>query len=444
MRTSIATLCRSVRRLDITPSDLVEKLLERVAEFDEELHAYVTLSPKVREDARRQTLELRKRKTCGPLHGIPVSVKDLIDTAGIRTTYGSKFHKTHIPRRDAAVVTSLRANGALILGKTNCDEFGLGIATPSTRNPWDNKKIAGGSSGGSAAALGSDLAIFALGTDTGGSIRIPSSFCGTTGFKPTYGKLSMDGIFPASSTLDHVGPMCRFASDLPLLLECMGYALPRQRRHKLRVRIALVKQFAEQAPVRIQRAIGRCLDRIVSEGIADVTEIRLPNAEELFEASETIDLAEVALVHKKFFSSRSNLYRRSSRQLIEGGLKVTAADYLAAQAVRHQTAKSLAPLARKYQVFATPAVLGQVPTARKDTLSAREYYPFIAPLEIFNALGWPSLVFPVGFSDEMPIGIQFVGFNENDALIIRLASEYQDTTEWHTMTPDRYGEFDIG
>jgi Asp-tRNA(Asn)/Glu-tRNA(Gln) amidotransferase A subunit family amidase len=416
--------------------------MERIEQFDGELHAYLTINHKIGEEARRLTLELKKGKTRSLLHGIPVSVKDLIDTTGIRTTYGSRFYGRNIPRRDAAVVKSLKANGALILGKTNCDEFGLGIESPPTRNPWDKTRMAGGSSGGSAAALGADLAIASLGTDTGGSIRIPSSFCGVTGLKPTYGKLSMAGIFPASKTLDHVGPMCRFASDLPLLLKAMGYAPLRPRRQTSPVVLALVKEFADQAPVRIRRAIDRCLDKIVSENIAQVTEIKLSILDALFQASETIDFAEVAWVHKRLFSSRPSLYRPSSRQLIEEGLKVTRTDYLAAQAVRRKIAKSLVTLAKEYHVLVTPAVLSQVPTAR-STISAKEYYSLIAPSEVFNALGWPSLVAPVGFSNKMPIGVQFVGSPEKDELVVRLASEYQETTEWHTLTPARYHEIDI-
>src|SRR5208337_3864838 len=222
MRTSLARVCRLIHHLDISPADLVEKILERIYEFDEDLHTYITLNSNIRNEAQKLTSELKTGKTRGPLHGIPVSVKDLIDTGGIRTTYGSWLYANYVPRQDSAVVSSVKAKGALIIGKTNCDEFGLGIVTPSTRNPWDKTRIAGGSSGGSAAALAADLAIFALGTDTGGSIRIPASFCGVTGLKPTYGLISKRGVMPLGWTMDHMGPIAKTVRDCAVAFHAMG------------------------------------------------------------------------------------------------------------------------------------------------------------------------------------------------------------------------------
>jgi Asp-tRNA(Asn)/Glu-tRNA(Gln) amidotransferase A subunit family amidase len=429
--------------LDISPADLVGRILERIYEFDEELHTYITLNSNVRIQAQRLTSELKKGKSRGPLHGIPVSVKDLIDTRGIRTTYGSWLYANYVPRRDSAVVKSVKAHGALIIGKTNCDEFGLGIVTPSTRNPWDRTKIAGGSSGGSAAALAADLAVFALGTDTGGSIRIPASFCGVTGLKPTYGKIATAGVFPASWTMDHVGPMCRFASDLPLLLESMGYRITKSSiaSHS---NVALLMDFFHRAPPRTRHAITRCLDKLVSENIIQLTEISVPNIDELFAASETIDAAEVAFVHANPFSCSRAIYAQSSRQLIETGMKVTPSDYVAAQATRCRITRDLSNLTKKHPILITPSVLAQVPTIRRAVaLSASEYYSFIASLEVFNSVGWPSLVIPVGFSDGLPIGIQFIGQTGRDNLVISLASEYQKISEWHMMAPSLFGELEV-
>ena len=422
---------------------MVEKILERIYEFDEDLHTYITLNSNIRNEAQKLTSELKAGKTRGPLHGIPVSVKDLIDTGGIRTTYGSWLYANYVPRRDSAVVSSVKAKGALIIGKTNCDEFGLGIVTPSTGNPWDKTRIAGGSSGGSAAALAADLAIFALGTDTGGSIRIPASFCGVTGLKPTYGKIATSGVFPASWTMDHVGPMCRFASDLPLLLDSMGYTVSKSNLAS-RLNVALLMDFFDRAPPRTRHAIAKCLDKLVSENIIQLTEINVPNIDELFAASETIDAAEVAFVHANPFSCNRTIYERSSRQLIETGLKVTPPDYSAAQATRRRITRDFSNMTKKHHVLISPAVLAEVPTIRKSgALSTREYYSFIAALEVFNAVGWPSLVIPVGFSDGLPIGIQFIGPAARDDLVISLASEYQKISEWHMMAPSPFGEIDV-
>jgi aspartyl-tRNA(Asn)/glutamyl-tRNA(Gln) amidotransferase subunit A len=195
MRTSIAALCRLIHRLDVTPSDLVAKILERIEEFDEELHTYLTLNSRIGEEARRLTLELKNTKTRGPLHGIPISVKDLIDTAGIRTTYGSRFYRRNVQQRDSAVVRSLKASGALIIGKTNCDEFGLGMVTLSTRNSWDNTRIAGGSSGGSAAALGADLAVFALGRIPGAPSKFPRVFAASHALSLRMGSSAWQAFF---------------------------------------------------------------------------------------------------------------------------------------------------------------------------------------------------------------------------------------------------------
>ena len=208
----------------ISGSRLHEMLNESVNLLDDRVNSFaVTTGPE------------RTKTGRSPLHNLPVSVKDIIDTKGIGTEYGSTIFAGHVPERDAAVVWSIRKNGGQIQGKTQTHEFAMGIVTPQSRNPWDVERTTGGSSGGSAAAVSAGFSLVSIGTDTAGSIRIPAAFCGVSGLKPSSGKISVKGIYPEAWSLDTVGPICRYASDIPFILRSMGYVQSGTKRSPIKI-----------------------------------------------------------------------------------------------------------------------------------------------------------------------------------------------------------------
>lgn len=212
----------------IAPTELVAETLERIDTLDGDLKAFVTvMRDQAYGDAERLERELRTGLYRGPLHGIPIGVKDIISVKGVRTTAGSKVLADNVSQEDAMVVEQLRKNGAIIIGKTNTHEFAYGTYTPPTRNPWDHERVPGGSSGGSAVAVATGMSLGAIGTDTGGSIRIPAACCGVTGLKPTYGRVSCHGVIPLSWSLDHVGPLARSAEDCAIVFDAIAGYDPR-------------------------------------------------------------------------------------------------------------------------------------------------------------------------------------------------------------------------
>ena len=224
----IVELAGQLERCEISPVDIVQNYISRINQINSKLNAFVTVSADAAlRAARIAEEEIRVGKYRGPLHGIPVAIKDIVDTSGIRTTYGSAIFRDNVPLRDATVVSRLKNAGAIILGKTNTHEFAFGVTTNNphygpTRNPWDLDRIPGGSSGGSAAAVAASLCCSAVGTDTGGSVRIPSAFCGTVGFKPTYGRISTAGVFPLAPGMDHVGPIVSSVQDAAVMLQVLA------------------------------------------------------------------------------------------------------------------------------------------------------------------------------------------------------------------------------
>jgi len=340
---SITEIARAIQRKELDPVDLTEELLNRIEKFDREIRAYVEINPHSIKEAKRSSFPVRNSS----IRGIPFSVKDLIDTKGIVTAYGAKAFENHVPDRDAEVVSKIKLSGGFVLGKTNTHQFALGLETPPTKNPWDRQRIPGGSSGGSAAAIAADLALVALGTDTGGSIRIPAAMCGVTGLKPTFGKISTRGVFPTSPSMDHVGPLCRFASDLPLLLEAMGYRI-KTRKMKGPLKVGIIKDILEDAERGVRATVRKCFNLLVSERFVEIDEIELPGFLEACSATETLDTYETFLVHRKRFEANPKQYNKTARGLIQAGLSVTKTDLERASKGRLRVNKEFAILMKKY------------------------------------------------------------------------------------------------
>lgn len=340
VRMTVSELASRIAGGTLSPVEVVDAYLARIETENARWNAYVTVAADAaRKQAKDLADELARSGPRGALHGIPIAVKDLQDTAGLRTTYGSSFFREHVPTADAESVARLRRAGVVILGKTNTHEFACGVTTDNphygpTRNPWNRERIPGGSSGGSAAAVAGGLAALATGTDTGGSIRLPSAVCGCVGIKPTHGRVSLDGTFPMASSFDHVGPIGRSARDCALALNVLaGYDAddPWSRRFPdedftrhlgapLRgLRIGIDRTFA---PVPVARAVQGNLDRALDalrERGAQVIEITLPAASDVLACAYTLIMAETCTVHAERFAAEPGGYGADLRGLLQGG-----------------------------------------------------------------------------------------------------------------------------
>ena len=364
---SIAEAYRLIRSGALSPLELVRAYFERIKRLDGQLNAFITLTEeRAVARARKLETELANGNWRGPLHGIPIALKDNIDTAGVLTTAASAVFADRIPDEDAAVVTRLEDAGAIILGKLNMHEFAYGATSAITHfgpvhNPWDLDRIAGGSSGGSGAAVAARLCAGALGTDTGGSIRIPAAHCGIVGLKPTYGLASIRGIIPLSVSLDHVGPMCRTVADSALLLQALvgydprdiasisaevpNYSSALQRRTSA-LRLGVPRTFFyEEVDPQVLDAIARALS-ILSEMTASTQEVELPARPQARPVR-----VEAYGYHADYLDEKRDLYGTSTLERIMGGADVSATDYaevlyqlkLGRKEMQHRNRRSRSP-----------------------------------------------------------------------------------------------------
>ncbi len=414
---------RKFREGSLTPSALTDQCLARIAEVNPKLNAfYEVFSAEARAEAELATRELREGRDRGPLHGIPVGVKDLIDVAGHVTTNGA--HKGfHLPpaREDAEVVKRLRAAGAVILGKTALHEWALGVTSNNphfgpTRNPHDPTRIPGGSSGGSATALAAGMCLLALGTDTGGSIRIPSALCGTVGIKPSHGKVSLCGVTPLSPLLDHLGPMANTVEDAHLMLEAIS-ELPREQVKRPKILLPRNYFFDEVDP-EVARLVREAAVRLGS-----VEEVDVPLAREAWETNPIILLSEAAHYHESRLKEHPEWFGPGLADRFRGGFDFRAVDYLRALRFRHEWIRSLVKLLGVDAVLAIP---GTPVTAarmgdREGAPIARVMTRFTSP---FNLAGAPVLSVPVGKVDGLPVGMQLVAAPEADGVLRSLGQGF--------------------
>jgi aspartyl-tRNA(Asn)/glutamyl-tRNA(Gln) amidotransferase subunit A len=411
-----------------TPSDVVDQALALLARLDPKLNAFANpMADLVRAQARQTTADLEKGGDLGPLHGIPVAIKDLIEVAGMPTGYGSKVHAPRMADRDATLVARLRAAGAVIFGKTNLLEYAYGIAHPEvgqTNNPHDPGRTAGGSSGGSAAAVAAGIVPLAIGTDTGGSIRIPASYCGIIGLKPTYGLVPMDGVFPLSHSLDHAGPLARSVEDVAIALACLAAKPMPLIPIPGALRIGIVpKHFSHSA---VGEAVSaHVLAHLKSLG-AELVEVDCPCLERANEQLVTILSPEAALIHRSSLAQNAAGYARGTRSQIQRGFAVSAVDYLAAREFQTSLRYAVEALFNKVDVLAAPSV------------------PFIAPFEdpvvaegedsemlssgFANLTGHPSISLPCGQIGRLPVGLQLTAALGQDARLLSIARSLINST----------------
>ena len=454
---SIASLGNEYRAKSLAPTEVVEAYLERIQRLDAQVHAYITpTADRARQEASLAEQELARGQDRGPLHGVPIALKDLFNTRGLRTTGHSKVLLDNVPQEDATCVRKLADAGTVLLGKLSMHEFAFGgpdftAPFPPARNPWDLERVPAGSSSGSGAALAAGLCAGALGSDTGGSIRGPASYCGIVGLKPTYGLVSRSGVLPLAWSLDHAGPMTRTVEDCAILLQAIaGYDpldpasanVPVQDyRADLRtgvggLRIGAPLAYLESVPdlspetYTVYRA---ALDELSRLG-ANVRPVEFPEHEHHQIVNSGILVAEAFTYHQPTLTSHPELYGSRFASRIRDGALLSAADYVTLLRGRALIKRRMAELMQEIDIFAMPTSIHPAETfAEEEATPSFKRTSFTRP---FNITGQPAISVPCGFSSAgLPIGLQLVGRPFEDALVLRTAHAYEQSTDWHDRRP---------
>ena len=453
---TISTALEALRQNKISPQDLTSAGLRQIERLNPELKAFITViesHPEVDANASKENTTFAQSSSARSmaLGGIPVAVKDLFDTAGIRTTAGSKFFADNIPDTDAFVVGKLKEAGALILGKTNTHEIALGVTGNNPHygtacNPWDTTRIPGGSSSGSAIAVATGMALGALGTDTGGSIRIPASLCGIVGFKPTYGRVSLRGVFPLSWNLDHVGPLTKTVEDAALLLQVisvydpidpasikmlsgdyLGHLMDDLKGRKIALGVG---EYIESTDPEVLDAVRAAAKVFASFG-CHVQEVDVSWMREATLANKTMTQADGAAVHRERLREHPDWFGEDIRRRLEDGANTTSTEYSLARRTQAEIRKKCEQFFELQDLLLIPTTPIPAPTiAGNDAVEqAGRLTRFTAP---FNLTGLPALSIPCGFTkDGLPIGLQIVSRTWADAKVLNAGHSFEQATEWH-------------
>ena len=458
-----------IHNRSLTSVQLTRALLQRIAVYDPKLNAYITvMSNEALEQAAQLDEEARAGKFRSPLHGIPIALKDNIDTAGTRTTAASPMFKTRVPTEDAEVVKRLKASGAVILGKLNLHEFALGCTGDvsyfgPSRNPWNLQLVTGGSSGGSGAAVAADLCYGALGTDTGGSIRVPSSWCGIVGIKPTTGLVSIRGIVPCLASLDHCGPMARTVEDVALMLtQLAGYdnadifSVQHEPQDYFKLMKQPVSHFRLGAPVEFYDHLEPEVAEIVGAAMAVLTRLTqgvtsratlpaIPEGENFFNA-----LGDTAAYHEPLIKESGMDYMPPTiNDMKEIMTPATAADSSRSHNMLVMIRRTIDAAFKDYDLVVVPTTTS-LPKPIKDALKMEmsdrkptKAYDFFDPTSgcnntaPFDVYGIPALTLPCGFSQSgLPVGLMIAGPHFSEGKVLALAYAFQQATDWHTRKPN--------
>ncbi len=452
---TLTAAAERLRKRQLSPVELTQAVLDRIERLNPRIGAFITVTAEqALASARAAEQEIRQGRYKGPLHGIPVGVKDTHYTAGVRTTAASRVLSDFVPDFDATAVRRLREAGAILIGKTNLPEFSFGGYTPGTNNPWNLSRNSGGSSGGSAAALASGMLIGATGGDTSGSIRNPAATCGVVGHKPTFGLVSRYGVVPISWTLDHIGPMAKTVEDCAILLRVLAaydpndsYSVevpvpdyPRLLRKPVRgLRLgipppAILAEFHRDTQAAFREAVR------VLEGLgARAQEVTLPPSFELAAEAQTIvRICDAAAYHRPFLKAKAEQYRPDNpalppvsqvRTTVEAGSLLTAAQYLKAQQFRRVFIRECLELYATFDFFLSPAMPAPADEQAAPRITFRSEY---------NLNGFPAISIPCGFSTSpagLPIGLQISARPFRDAEVLALAYAYESATDWLRRKP---------
>ncbi len=466
----------------MSSEELTRAYLERIRRIDPQIKSYVTVSEEVALDQAHQADQrIKTGEGLTPLTGIPYSAKDSLSTRGINTTCSSKILANYKPFYDCTAIRRLNSASSVLLGKTNMDEFGMGSSTENsgfftTRNPWDYDHVPGGSSGGSAAAVAAGLAPFSLGEDTGGSVRMPASFCGVTGLKTTYGRVSRYGLLPLVSSFDTIGPMARSVYDVALVLETIAghdpkdstsrmepvqyYSEALQKTQDLRgLRIGIPKEyFVEGLDADVDAALRTAIREIESLG-AEAVEVSLPHTQYAIPVYYLILFAEASSNLAKYDGIRFGLSERSGEGLMDVYLKTREvgfgaetkrrimlgtfalsagyydAYYLKAQKVRTLIRQDFQKAFERCDALITPVAPTTAFRIGEKITNPLDMYLSDVHVVAVNLAGIPALTVPCGFSNGLPIGMQIMGPHLSEELLLRIGHMYQGQTDWHTKHP---------
>jgi aspartyl-tRNA(Asn)/glutamyl-tRNA(Gln) amidotransferase subunit A len=457
-RQPIEELAPAIREGKVSPVALTEACLDRIARLDGKLESFIHVSGHALAAAHAAQREIGRGKWRGPLHGIPIGVKDNYFTHDMPTTAGTAAPGVSFPMRDSAAAARLRAAGAVLIGKTRTHEYAWGNVTPPVRNPWDLTRVPSGSSGGSGAAVAAGLCVAGLGSDTGGSIRMPAAACGTVGLKPTFGRVSRDGVVPHSWSLDHAGPLTRTVTDAAHMMQvlagydaadpaCQDQPVPDYARALGSPLAGLTvgvcrNHFFERLQEDVERAVEQAISDLAGAG-ARVRELRIPLLEYGLGAIFAIELSSSTAYHDRALQAgRVRHYQPDVRMLVEMGRLVTGPDYLKAEQYRSALMAQYRDAFETVDVVVGPTTpitawkrgewTVQVAGKPESVLAAswRFTYPY-------NLTGLPAVSVPCGFDrDGLPIGLQIAGRAFDEATVLRVAHAYERTHDWKDRTPD--------
>ncbi len=459
---SAGQLSGLIRDKEVSPVEVVDAHLARIEATEPTLNSFITLLPEqAREVARRAESQIQAGNYRGPLHGIPVGLKDLFNTAGVRTTSGSRIFDTFVPAEDCTVAARFQRAGAILLGKLNMHQFAYGPTGENfdyghMHNPWNPELVTGGSSGGSGSAAAAGQCTITMGSDTGGSVRIPAALCGIVGLKPTYGLVSRAGLTPLSWCLDHPGPMVRTVEDAALTMNVIAGHDPKDVATTVReipdyttalagsvegLRIGLPREYFD-APLdaEVEAAVRAAVAHLEELG-ATVTEVSLPMFKDSQAISGAILMAEASAYHRELLARDGDKLTPSVRLRLEAGLFVTAADYLKAQQARARFNQEMARLFQDVDLLAGPAEPVTAPPilASEMVIGDRTVGTTGALTQYtrpYNISGTPAISVPCGFSEAgMPIGLQLAGKPFDELTVLRAAHAYEQTTDWHRRRP---------
>jgi aspartyl-tRNA(Asn)/glutamyl-tRNA(Gln) amidotransferase subunit A len=454
--TSIVEISESLRKRELSPVELTKQCLAQIEKHNPTLNAFITVTGELAlAQARAAEAEIRRGNWRGPLHGVPLAMKDLIDTADIRTTAASALFKDRVPSEDAEVVRRLKHSGAVLLGKQNLHEFAYGGSSMisyygEVHNPWNPAHITGGSSGGSAASVAAGLCYGAIGTDTAGSVREPAALCGIVGLKPTYGRVSIRGVIPLSLSLDHIGPIARTVSDAAAMLKAIaGYDAKDANSVDMEVPDYLKALRDGSSPMRIgvpRKFFYEDLDVEVASAVEQALGILRTLAGDLLEievdvpSDRTLQTAESYAYHAEFVSRCPELYQPETLRRIRRGENISGAEIKQRRREQEQIRSEIHIVFNEVDVLVTPTI--PVPAPAIDEL--KQNPDLLRPRELLllrntrplNVWGLPAISVPCGFTHAgLPIGLQIIGPHWREDRVLQLAHAYEQATDWHKRSP---------
>jgi len=447
---TIASTAPLLREKKLSPVEITRACLGQIDKLNPTLNAFITVTAEsALAEARAAEEEISRGRWRGPLHGIPVALKDIIDTAGVRTTAASAVHKDRVPAEDAEVVRRLREAGAVIVGKNNLHEFAYGGSSlvshfGDTHNPHNAAHIAGGSSGGSAAAVVAGMCYAAIGTDTAGSIREPAALCGCVGLKPTYGRVSARGVIPLSTSLDHIGPLASCVEDAAIvLLAIAGYDpgdlatsdipvadyIPATKSSAKNLRVGVPRAyFFDDLDPEVAASVENAIAKIRTL-VAEVKEVTLE-----IPTDRTLQAAESYAYHAETASASPDLYQPETLRRIRTGATISAVDYMRAQRAQNQTRRNIANIFADINLLITPTMSIPAPAIAELKATPEALRP--AELKLlrntrpFNVWGLPAISIPCGFTKSgLPIGLQIAGAHWREDVVLSLAQAYEQVED---------------